>query len=246
VDIWIAAPLPPETVKVPDLRGSSQNEATASIQNLKLRIGPFAERESSEPRGTVVAQDPPAGTEVDAGSLVSVWLAVPIPPTPITVVTVPSVVTLSLDSANSTLTAAGLQRGSVVERPSAATAGTVTFQSVDAGLQVAQGTAVNLVVATPLVPWWSLIPPWLGSGALFALALAATATVKRVRRNRIMSTPTLAPHFDAGTQFSVPGDRDLTNFEMALEAQRDRGVQTLDCPEEFIAGYWSGKQEPSW
>jgi beta-lactam-binding protein with PASTA domain len=246
VDIWIAAPLPPETVKVPDLRGSSQNEATASIQNLKLRIGPFAERESSEPRGTVVAQDPPAGTEVDAGSLVSVWLAVPIPPTPITVVTVPSVVTLSLDSANSTLTAAGLQRGSVVERPSAATAGTVTFQSVDAGLQVAQGTAVNLVVATPLAPWWSLIPPWLGSGALFALALAATATVKRVRRNRIMSTPTLAPHFDAGTQFSVPGDRDLTNFEMALEAQRDRGVQTLDCPEEFIAGYWSGKQEPSW
>jgi hypothetical protein len=81
---------------------------------------------------------------------------------------------------------------------------------------------------------------------LFALALAATATVKRVRRNRIMSTPTLAPHFDAGTQFSVPGDRDLTNFEMALEARQDRGVQMLDCPEEFIAGYWSGKQEPSW
>ena len=54
------------------------------------------------------------------------------------------------------------------------------------------------------------------------------------------------PHVDAGTQFSVPGDRDLANFEMALEARRDGGEQTLDCPEEFIAGYWSGKQEPSW
>jgi beta-lactam-binding protein with PASTA domain len=246
VDVWIAAPLPPVTVKVPDLIGTSQNEATASIQNLELRLGQFGERESSEPRGTVVAQDPPAGTDVDAGSLVSVWLAVPIVATPITVVTVPSVVTLPLDNAVSMLTGAGLQRGSVNERPSAATTGTVTFQSVEAGLQVTQGTAVNLVVATPLVPWWSVIPPWLGSGALFALAIAATATVKRVRRNRIMSTPTLAPHFDAGTQFSVPGDRDLTNFEMALEARQDRGVQMLDCPEEFIAGYWSGKQEPSW
>ena len=81
---------------------------------------------------------------------------------------------------------------------------------------------------------------------MLVLAAAATATVKRVRRNRIISTPTLVPHVDAGTQFSVPGDRDLTNFEMALEARRDCGVQTLDCPEEFIAGYWSGKQEPSW
>jgi hypothetical protein len=245
VDVWVAAPLPPVTVTVPDLSGSSQNEATASIQNLKLRIGQFGERESSEPRGTVVAQDPPAGTVVEAGSLVSVWLAIPIVPPPVTMVAVPRVIESSLDRAVSLLGEAGLRPGSVDQRPSAATRGTVTFQSVEAGVLVAQGTAINLVVATPLAVW-SLVPPWLGTGALFVLAAAVTATVKRVRRNRIISTPTLVPHVDAGTQFSVPGDRDLTNFEMALEARRDRGVQTLDCPEEFIAGYWSGKQEPSW
>ena len=246
VDVWVAAPLPPVTVTVPDLSGSSQNEATASIQNLKLRIGQFGERESSEPRGTVVAQDPPAGTVVEAGSLVSVWLAIPIVPPPVTLVAVPRVIESSLDRAVSMLGEAGLRPGSVDQRPSAATTGTVTFQSVEAGVQVAQGTAINLVVATPLAAWWTLVPPWLSTGALFVLAAAVTATVKRVRRNRIISTPTLVPHVDAGTQFSVPGDRDLTNFEMALEARRDRGVQTLDCPEEFIAGYWSGKQEPSW
>jgi beta-lactam-binding protein with PASTA domain len=246
VDVWVAAPLPPVTVTVPDLSGSSQNEATASIQNLKLRIGQFGERESREPRGTVVAQDPPAGTVVEAGSLVSVWLAVPIVPPPVTLVTVPRVVESSLDRAVSMLGEAGLRPGSVDQRPSVATTGTVTFQSVEAGVQVAQGTAINLAVAAPLAPWWSLIPPWLSTGALFVLVAAATATVKRVRRNRIISTPTLVPHVDAGTQFSVPGDRDLTNFEIALEARRDRGVQTLDCPDEFIAGYWSGKQEPSW
>jgi beta-lactam-binding protein with PASTA domain len=235
----------PATVIVPDLSGSSQNEATASIQNLKLRIGQFGERESSEPRGTVVAQNPQAGTVVEAGSLVSVWLAVPIAPPPVTLATVPRVVELSQDRAVSLLSEAGLRPGSVDQRPSAARAGTVTFQSVEAGVQVAQGTAINLVVATPLAAW-SLVPPWLSTGALFVLAAAVTATVKRVRRNRIISTPTLVPHVDAGTQFSVPGDQDLTNFEMALEARRDRGVQTLDCPEEFIAGYWSGKQEPSW
>ncbi|HEX5018339.1 MAG TPA: PASTA domain-containing protein [Actinomycetes bacterium] len=246
VDVWVAAPLPPVKVTVPDLSGSSQNEATASIQNLTLRIGQFGERESSEPRGTVVAQDPLAGTVVDAGSLVSVWLAVPIVPPPVTLVTVPHVVESSLDRAVSMLGEAGLRTGTVDQRPSAASTGTVTFQSVEAGVQVAQGTAINLVVATRLTPWWSLVPPWLSGGALFVLAVAATATVKRVRRNRITSTPALVPHVDAGTQFSVPGDHNLTNFEMELEARRDSGVQTLDCPEEFIAGYWSGKQEPSW
>jgi beta-lactam-binding protein with PASTA domain len=246
VDVWVAAPQAPVTVSVPDLRGSSQNEAATSIQNLKLRIGQFGERESSEPRGTVVAQDPLPGTVVEAGSLVSVWLAVPIVPPPVTLAIVPRVVESSLDRAVSMLSEAGLRQGSVDQRPSAAATGTVTFQSVEAGVQVAQGTAINLVVAAPLAPWWSLVPPWLTSGAVFVLAAAVTATVKRVRRNRISSVPTLVPHLDAGTQFSVPGDRDLTNLEMALEARRDRGVQTLDCPEEFIAGYWSGKQEPSW
>jgi beta-lactam-binding protein with PASTA domain len=246
VDVWLAAPLTPPTVTVPDLRGSSQNGATASIQNLKLRIGQFGERESNEPRGTVIAQDPPAGTVVEAGSLVSVWLAIPIVPTPVTLVAVPRVIESSLDRALSMLGEAGLRAGSVDQRPSAATTGTVTFQSVEAGVQVAQGTTINLVVATPLAPWWSLVSPWLGTGTLFILAAAVTATVKRVRRNRIISTPTLVPHVDAGTQFSFSGDRDLTNFEMSLEARRDRGVQTLDAREEFIAGYWSGKQEPSW
>ena len=245
VDVWVAAPLPPATVTVPDLSGSSQNEATASIQNLNLRIGQFGERESRELRGTVVAQDPAAGTVVEAGSLVSVWLAIPIVPPPVTMVAVPRVIESSLDRAVSLLGEAGLRPGSVDQRPSAATRGTVTFQSVEAGVLVAQGTAINLIVATPLAVW-SLVPPWLGTGALFVLAAAVTATVKRARRSRIISTPTLVPHADAGTQFSVPGDRDLTNVEMALEARRDRGVQTLDCPEEFIAGYWSGKQEPSW
>jgi beta-lactam-binding protein with PASTA domain len=193
VDVWVAATLPPPDVTVPDLSGSSQNEAMASIQNLQLRVGPFGERESSEARGTVVAQNPPPGTVVEAGSLVSVWLAIPI----VVPAIVPPVVT-------------------------------------------------PVAVETPVTPWWSLVAPWLMSGALFGLAVAATATVKRVRRNRVTSTPTLVPHIDAGTQFSVPGDRDLKNFEMALEARRDSGVQTLDCPEEFIAGYWSGKQEPSW
>jgi beta-lactam-binding protein with PASTA domain len=255
VDFTLAIPVrrtivptvvPPATVIVPDLSGSSQNEATASIQNLKLRIGQFGERESSEPRGTVVAQNPQAGAVVEVGSLVSIWLAVPLAPAPVTLATVPRVVELSQDRAVSLLSEAGLQPGSIDQRPSAARAGTVTFQSVEAGVQVAQGTAINLVVATPLAPWWSFIPSWLITGAFFGLGAAATATVKRVRRNRTINTPTLVPHLDTGTQFSVPGDRDLTNVEMALEARRDRGMQTLDCPEEFVAGYWSGKQEPSW
>ena len=233
-------------VTVPDLRGRSQNDATAAIQDLKLHLGPFGERESSEPRGTVVAQDPPAGTVVDVGALIAIWVAVPTPPPAPQWIVVPRVVESSLQDAFVTLRAAGLQPGSVGQTASSARTGSVTFQSVAAGTQVAPGTAIDLIVATPLAAWWSTVPlPWLGASALLGLAVAAVRSIQRTRRNRIVAAPGLVAHADEGIQ-TIPGDHDLAGFEVTLEARRDRGSQTLDGPDVFVAGYWTGKQELSW
>ena len=249
VDIWIATPLPTVQVTVPDLRGRTQNDATTAIEELKLLVGPVSERESAEPRGTVIAQDPPAGSVVDAGAPVSVWLAVPIVPIQAqpTLITVPRLLNYSLEQAFVVLRAAGLQPGTVAQTPSAATTGTVTYQSLAAGVQVAPGTAIDLIVALPITPASSFLPlRWLGAGALLGLGVAAAASVARARQHRLANTPELTPYTDAGFQTSVPDNENLVDFEVTLEACPDDGAQTLDDANGFVAGQWPGNQVMSW
>ena len=50
---------------VPDLTGKSKYQATAELKNANLNI-------SIEGSGTVVYQDPPKGSNVDAGTVVKV------------------------------------------------------------------------------------------------------------------------------------------------------------------------------
>jgi len=243
VDIWIATPLPPVKVTVPDLLGRTQNVATAAIQDLELLVGPVSERESAEPRGTVVAQDPPAGTVVDAGARISMWLAVPVVPgpTPQTLITVPRLIDYPLEQAFVVLRGAGLQPGAVAQPPSSSRAGIVTFQFPAAGAQVPPGTPIDLVVAAAASPLVPLIQ-WLGVAALIGFGIVAAAWSARSQWRRLFSIPELAPHMDAGIQASFPDDGSLTDFEVTLEARTDRGAQTLDETNGFIAGELAGNQ----
>jgi hypothetical protein len=62
-----AAPKVAARVSVPDVVGQSQVDAGATVERGGLRADSYPVA-SSEPRGTVVSQDPPAGQEVDAPS----------------------------------------------------------------------------------------------------------------------------------------------------------------------------------
>jgi serine/threonine-protein kinase len=68
---------PVETVEVPDVVGDDYVEAGATIDGIDLIADSFPV-ESGEPRGTVVAQDPAAGTELPPGG--HVGLAVSLGP----------------------------------------------------------------------------------------------------------------------------------------------------------------------
>ena len=56
-----------EALKVPDVTGKLINEARTILENKDLRIGRIIKRTSTLGTGTVLDQDPKAGTEVDVG-----------------------------------------------------------------------------------------------------------------------------------------------------------------------------------
>ena len=137
-------PGPPD-VPVPSLVGLSQNAAIAALQSAGLVLGTVTQQASSTaPTGTVISQNPAAGTQVASGTRVN--LAVSSGSVP---VTVPNVVGQSQDDAASTLSEAGLTVGTVTEQTSSTVpVGSVISQNPRAGAQVDSGTAVNLVVSS--------------------------------------------------------------------------------------------------
>jgi serine/threonine-protein kinase len=64
----------PERVTVPDVVGQTQDDAFARLSRGGLSVV-VRERASSEPKGSVVTQTPPAGEEVDSGSRVTLFVS---------------------------------------------------------------------------------------------------------------------------------------------------------------------------
>jgi serine/threonine-protein kinase len=86
-----------ETVKVPSVLGLSRDAAISALVNAGLDPHAF-DVFSSKPVGTVTAQDPPAGKEVEKGSKVRINIS-----SGPSDVTVPSVIGLSFDQATKAL-----------------------------------------------------------------------------------------------------------------------------------------------
>src|SRR4029079_10121041 len=95
------------------------------------------------PAGSVIAQNPTAGTQVAAGSAVALVIS-----SGNGLVAVPNVVSATQAAATTTIVAAGLTVGTVTTVSSATVpAGSVVSQNPAAGTQVAPATAVALVVS---------------------------------------------------------------------------------------------------
>ena len=127
---------------VPDVVGMNQSAAVTAITGAGLALGTTTEQYSlTIPSGTVMSQNPLAGTAVAPDATVSLSVSKGIPP-------VPYVVGMTQSTASSAITAAGLVVGTVTQQFSLSVpAGTVISQSPVAGSAVALGSAVNLVVS---------------------------------------------------------------------------------------------------
>lgn len=128
------------SVAVPNVVGMTINDAEAAIEAQSLTLAkPEYVSSGSAPGGSVVKQDPQAGTAV-------------LPSTPVTVtvraerITVPSVIGQPQAQAESLLRGRNLRPGSITERRTGGTPGVVLSTSPAAGDQVDAGTRVNLIV----------------------------------------------------------------------------------------------------
>lgn len=127
---------------MPDLVGLSVPDALQALLPFGIHMIGQTERLSRKPEGTVLSQDPPAGSEMSEATFVTVVVAKPFP-------RVPHVTGEKLASAKRTLKRAGFSIGQVTERESGKPKGTVLAQMPAGGKSAKPGTAVTLVVAKP-------------------------------------------------------------------------------------------------
>lgn len=135
-----------EQVQVPQLTGlGSVDEARLALSDAKLQLGSVKQQDSDQPEGTVLSQDPAAGTNVDAGSRVSIAVSNG-------QVSIPDVVGQSRAQATSTLQNAGFQVQVVEQQDGSASPGTVLAQAPVGGNKGRKGSTVTITVATAPPP----------------------------------------------------------------------------------------------
>lgn len=127
-------------VKVPVLVNLKLADAQALIEASNLTTGTITEEPSTVPSGTVIGQTPGAGTLVDVGTPVNIVVA------KTGSVVVPNLVGHKEEEAPTLLSNAKLSLGQKTTRPTAEGVGTILEQDPMAGVEVAPGTAVNLVI----------------------------------------------------------------------------------------------------
>jgi serine/threonine-protein kinase len=142
VDLTIVAA--PDQVAIPDLEGSSVEDAQAALLDLGLEPGgPTEEPSDTVPDGSVTRTDPASGQEVEPGSTVTIFVS-----TGAEQVAVPEVRCQSFGSAQNELDHAGL--GSVISSDTAAVnpacplGNKVAAQDPAPGTEVDPGTTVTL------------------------------------------------------------------------------------------------------
>ena len=142
---------------MPDLVNLTQADAEAALADAGLDVGTVTQETSTTvPAGSVISQDPAAGTKVDKGSTVSFVVstgspsptATPTPSPSASGVSVPNVYGMQSTVAAQELGAAGLtavfrQKPNTGQQP-----GTVVKIRPDAGTVVPAGSTVVLVIAS--------------------------------------------------------------------------------------------------
>lgn len=155
--------------KVPDVVGLPAGEATDLLDGAGLTAR-ISEVDADGPAGTVLSQDPAAGSPSDAGAVVALRVVARRP-----VVEVPAVRGLDLREAVATLAKAGLRPGSVEHLRGEEATGTVLRSDPAPGRQAPQGSAVDLVVAIRAIERTVITPDLVGLDRPEALRLLRQA-----------------------------------------------------------------------
>ncbi|MGI8513090.1 MAG: Stk1 family PASTA domain-containing Ser/Thr kinase [Solirubrobacteraceae bacterium] len=131
----------PNKVTVPGVTGQTESSASAELRNAGLQVDATQEESDQDP-GTVLSQNPGAGSEVDKNSTVTITVA-----TAPTTVTVPDVAGQTQSTAASTISAAGLTAAfQDVPVDSPELDGLVQTQDPASGQKAKKGSSVTLTI----------------------------------------------------------------------------------------------------
>jgi serine/threonine-protein kinase len=140
--VTISVSTGPATVQVPDIVGKTQDEATQILTQAGFVPSP-KEVESDEEEGTVVAQRPEAGQQVDAGTTVEFDVSGGSSTT-----AVPNVVGQPEAQAKAALEEAGFTVTSTQQPSDSVPAGNVISTNPAAGTEAPNGSGVQMVVSS--------------------------------------------------------------------------------------------------
>lgn len=147
------------TAVVPEVAGTTQSVAETSVETEGFSNVSVREQPSTEvPAGSVIESSPAAGTQARVGE--QIVLTVSSGPEQ---VEVPAIVGMSQTDAESQLSSAGLEVGSVSEQFDDSEEGSVVSASPSAGARVEEGSTVDLVVSAGAEP--QEVPRVVGSDA---------------------------------------------------------------------------------
>ena len=239
VDLVVATPV---TVRVPDLLGLDEAAVETLLANREL-IGGIVERQTSDlTPGTVLGQEPVAGTRVVLGTAVAFVLAIP------SQVPLPDLAGLTEADALEALARADLAGGTLEYRESAVEAGLVLEQWPAAGQPVEIGSAVDLVIAaveTVEIPNLVGLPVDGARQVLGALRLAVGSETRQQSREDAEGT-VIAQDPPAAARFAVGSSVDLVVAEPALIRVPEIVGLAVDNVEGALttAGLLAGPVEP--
>lgn len=162
-------------VVVPNLIGQQAQGAADTLTGLTLEVVPVAQA-SDQPAGTVLALEPPAGSELRPGR--QVRLSYALPPGQAAPTEVPDLTGLIYPgSATQALDSAALQVGEVARMHAPQPAGTVVAQGVDVGARIGGSEPIDIVVSLGPTEPRTFLPRLVGLAVDDARLLAQVAGI---------------------------------------------------------------------
>ena len=130
-------------VEVPDVVGLTEDRATQELKDAGLEVSTRNRSNAGVDEGEVFRQDPEGGATAEEGDTVTIVVS-----SGPGEVTVPNLLTLTEDQAQSALEEVGLELGRVRRQESESEEGTVIGQNPASGEQLTEGEAVNITLSS--------------------------------------------------------------------------------------------------
>ena len=132
-----------ETFVLSDYSGSDENEVYAIFTDNSIEFTTITEYNDTISEGCVIRTEPAAGTEVDRGTVVIVYVS---NGSEMTYTTMPNVLGYKLSDAKLLLNSAGIKIGNVTAIDSTQESTVVLNQSIAQGTEVPVGSSVDLTI----------------------------------------------------------------------------------------------------